>query len=222
MRKALKCKKFYWDTMVSYKYNTHVSLLLLQNESEELFFQRKTKDYPIKPFAGKLCLIGGNWTEIEDKNPKDTLIREVSEELVERNLYPFLEELINNLSPFSEYEITVPAELLGKNSPMIYIASVFSSKVKSSLELELTEGDIAKLTAPGLLNEEFSFAYGEIVNDFLVKDIAKSYPGPSIQRLGTKSLLLDYTDRDMSRYRVNPLRDNHNLADKLVFDVDKQ
>ena len=46
--------------------------------SRRLLLQRRTADYPVKAFAGGLCLFGGNWEEGEP--PRETMLRELAEE----------------------------------------------------------------------------------------------------------------------------------------------
>ena len=46
--------------------------------SRRLLLQRRTSDYPVKAFAGGLCLFGGNWEAGEP--PRETMLRELAEE----------------------------------------------------------------------------------------------------------------------------------------------
>lgn len=50
----------------------------------QIFIEAKTSDYPVKAFAGMLLCIGGNYMGTnakDDKNPHDTYVREIHEEL---------------------------------------------------------------------------------------------------------------------------------------------
>jgi len=61
-----------------------VSIISSAEDPSQIFLEIKTSDYPVKVFAGSLCLIGGNWVgeaAKADQNPLDTLRREINEEL---------------------------------------------------------------------------------------------------------------------------------------------
>lgn len=58
--------------------NRNIVECILINKKNEILLQKKTKDYPTLP-GGYWCLFGG---EIEpNENPKDTIEREIKEEL---------------------------------------------------------------------------------------------------------------------------------------------
>lgn len=46
-----------------------------------LLMQRKTPGYPFEPYVGRLALVGGGREPDEDVAPRDTLLRELHEEL---------------------------------------------------------------------------------------------------------------------------------------------
>jgi len=61
-----------------------VAIIYSKDDPSRIFLETKTSDYPVKVFAGSLCLIGGNWigeAAKADANPMETLRRELDEEL---------------------------------------------------------------------------------------------------------------------------------------------
>jgi hypothetical protein len=60
-----------------------VGIIYLLSDPRQILVEAKTPDYPVKCFAGRLLIIGGNWAgpnAIADLTPRATLIREFSEE----------------------------------------------------------------------------------------------------------------------------------------------
>lgn len=60
------------------------AIIYCAHNPSKIFIERKTDDYPVKVFAGMLCLPGGNWVgpaAKADANPLQTLKRELDEEL---------------------------------------------------------------------------------------------------------------------------------------------
>lgn len=95
------CNKTDWgDKMSKISVNNicGVSIIYSAEDPSRIFLETKTSDYPVKVFAGTLCLIGGNWVgeaAKADVNPMATLQREIDEELC---LVPLTEEQHEELS----------------------------------------------------------------------------------------------------------------------------
>ena len=74
----------------------NAAICLIRAGDSHLVWQRKTEGYPYHKMVGGLCLFGGN-KEVDDESARETLIRELQEELPEA----WGREIIGSLKPFS-------------------------------------------------------------------------------------------------------------------------
>lgn len=100
-----------------------------------VFLESKPANYHIVSFRNHLCPFGGDWGRNTrgrmDRNPKETVAREINEELsLERSLrHPLMtpsdipaladirDEILQNLTPFGDFFQIIPAKILQKSDP---------------------------------------------------------------------------------------------------------
>lgn len=116
-----------------------VAIPFRESQPWEIFAELKDGTYPW--FPNHLCFLGGNWGDapsINDKNPKDTLLREIKEELdlrkpgenylAPRNAVTILDEDVElldslvgiisaSLRPMGDYLQTIPKEVFHAQDP---------------------------------------------------------------------------------------------------------
>jgi NUDIX domain len=154
--------------------------------NREFLFQRKTSDYPVKYFAGALCLFGGN-ADPGDASPFATLERELREELPNRGVADaVLAGLVDPTGENSEGEtseshrvewwrpflIEVDREGTGRDRGYAFMCTMFHARVsRAALGLpaavETTEGTADVLNEEELTKERFAWGYGRVVSEAL-------------------------------------------------------
>eukprot|EP00933_Yihiella_yeosuensis_P009948 TRINITY_DN116154_c0_g1_i1.p1 TRINITY_DN116154_c0_g1~~TRINITY_DN116154_c0_g1_i1.p1 ORF type:complete len:251 (+),score=43.81 TRINITY_DN116154_c0_g1_i1:61-753(+) len=144
-----------------------------EGTSELYAWQRKTPGYPAECMVGALCLFGGNY-ETGDLSAKDTLIRELQEELPA----DWAKEAVATLKPFGRYVIQCPPGTWRNTGPPIcFVACIFEaflpSAVAEAKSESVEEGKLELLTKSQLLEElgdggpRFCWAYDTPFEDYL-------------------------------------------------------
>jgi len=121
----------------------HPSLLIVQKEkTNELLMSIYDNTYPLITYRNSANLIGGN-PSFKDKNPKEVLLREISEELNidSENIKNFApkedikiirESILSGIIPFSDFFFQVD-DILGGRKGYNAIGSVFYSKINNKI-----------------------------------------------------------------------------------------
>lgn len=100
-------------------------------DPSQIFMERKSDNYPLRVFRKHLCPFGGKWGGNEakkDRNTKDTVIRELTEELEFsplalphpadiKHFADLKATIVNQLVPFGDFLLNIPAAVFQKADP---------------------------------------------------------------------------------------------------------
>ena len=159
-------------------------MIIRTSPSGRFLLQRRSWDYPVKRYAGTLCLVGGNRNGIE--GPWETMRRECREELPA----PIADLVLSAAAPFKAYRITVRGGVLptgpqsslseGPRPAYVFHAAVFQAVVgdaafdraanasrHASLRMPLLEGSLEVVRPGSGGSGEMAWGYGSVLEDFL-------------------------------------------------------
>lgn len=177
-----------------------VSAAIVLSCGDHFLVQRKDSTYPVERFRGRLCLVGGSWTTAADRNPRDTALRELDEEVnprVTRRDIRFL----------GAFDIRVPAASNGLRDTWI-LNFIYALEIDSDGH-NLLEGEAAWFTWDALRTAS-TWCWGY--------DHVMAQCAPQLGRLwgavgevgvtcARRDLSdVDYTDMELDDLRLNPLR----------------
>mmetsp|Transcript_8671 Transcript_8671/g.13366 ORF Transcript_8671/g.13366 Transcript_8671/m.13366 type:complete len:230 (+) Transcript_8671:125-814(+) len=154
--------------------------------------QRKSKDYPIKPFQNSVCLFGGN-AETTDKQPMETLTRELGEELP----FDLVQSILHssNLKFFGASYNMQKAEILGKTEPYSFLCACYEARITADLlenalqKQAINEGSYALLTKEQLLEEEkYAWGYDFVMSEYFGKPVKNFCDGVTVEKVDKKKL----------------------------------
>jgi len=153
--------------------------------------QRKSRDYPIEPFRRAVCLFGGN-AEATDKEPIDTLKRELGEELPLDLVSPIL----SSLQFVGTSMNAQTAKLLGKNEPYAFMcacyeATLSAKQVKEAFQNKINdeEGSHVLLTKEQLLTEEkYAWGYDSVMSTYFGTRVKNFCNGVTVTKLSDDHL----------------------------------
>mmetsp|Transcript_21329 Transcript_21329/g.32870 ORF Transcript_21329/g.32870 Transcript_21329/m.32870 type:complete len:239 (-) Transcript_21329:490-1206(-) len=153
--------------------------------------QRKSRDYPIEPFRRAVCLFGGN-AEATDKEPLDTLKRELGEELPPDLVPPIL----STLQFVGTSMNAQTAQLLGKAEPYAFMcacyeATLSAKQVSASFQNDINdkEGSHVLLSKEELLKEEkYAWGYDSVMSTYFGSRVKHFCKGATVTKLSNDAL----------------------------------
>jgi len=150
----------------------HAAVVILrvsrfEGETPRFAWQRKTPGYPAKCMENTLCLFGGS-KEPSDTYARDTLVRELREELPEA----WREAAVESLRPYARFVIQAPSRTWrNATEKWRFVVCVFEAVLPSvSGQAGLNavfEGGWEVKTLPQIANERFCWAYDTPFYSFL-------------------------------------------------------
>ncbi len=158
-------------------------------------FQRKTSGYPVKSQIGGLCLFGGN-KEKDDNSARDTLIRELYEELPRA----WVNELCKTLQPFSRFIIHASEKVMKPRATYSFICYVYTAILSLPANVRedaVSEGSLCLKTFEELSEEPFSWSYDVVFKSYLEE--CEKCNERTVAKLGRKI----GTEEIIPRCRVN-------------------
>ena len=128
----------------------HSSVVIIESEdSGQFIFSKYDPTYRIPQFRGNINLLGGR-SDTKDAGPKETLIREVNEELCKpqedkgfaqkRDIKQLREEIIHNAEPYFDFLIICSIEREKKVDVISCYTSKISRAIFSNTSNQLRDG----------------------------------------------------------------------------------
>mmetsp|Transcript_17874 Transcript_17874/g.26444 ORF Transcript_17874/g.26444 Transcript_17874/m.26444 type:complete len:230 (+) Transcript_17874:95-784(+) len=161
-------------------------------EPTKYLVQRKSIDYPIKPFQNAVCLFGGN-AELTDKEPMETLTRELGEELPPNFVHALLHS--SNLTFLGSSMNMQTAEMLGKTEPYSFLCACYEARISlnqfqnSFPNQDINEGTHALLTKNQLLEDEkYAWGYDFIMSDYFGQPVKRFCDGVTVTKVDNDKL----------------------------------
>jgi len=190
-----------------YELDNHASVVIMRSRNGAYLFQLKTPGYPVKPFVGTLCIIGGN--AVDEKTPLETLERELYDEFDDKGIAREVFESARESKPVGDFLLTCSTKALARPRPYLFVGSVFYATLdkevdKSSHGIKLREGGTVAVAVDtkdfetGLKDEDgkgrqFCWGYDSVMSLHLRESgiavpVIRYFPGISVARLDSGPL----------------------------------
>lgn len=197
--------------MARSRYTVFGSNIIVVSRDGRMLMQRKTAGYRYTAYVGKLCLIGGGWTEPEDRNPRQTALRELAEEVRPRRLFDGADALLQYVGA---YELVVPAEISGRQplerSAARLLTFTFELVLPDFDDVRLLEGEAVVVPSTSALSEPICWGHDHIVADWAAQRWHALPALPLEERVTCAQVGTvepkDYGELDLERLRINPRR----------------
>lgn len=117
----------------------YVGSAVILRSGRALLMQRKTAGYPFEAYVGRTTLVGGVWSSVSDASPRETMVRELREELRSAEL---LETAVSGLQFFGgfDYRLGRLQDERGAFWSRSYIYEVSVDEPAALADAELAEG----------------------------------------------------------------------------------
>jgi hypothetical protein len=184
--------------------------VVVLNAGSQLLMQRKTEGYPIEEYVDRLALIGGSWTHPEDASPRETLRRELDEELASDALHEAIDKRLAFLVAF-DFELP---ELRSEKDDSFWARTfVFASSPGREFretDAELHEGEGVIVDTPEQLDSRLCWGHEHALAHFGAR-AGLDFPNLPVPEASARLVGRDepasYEEFDLDALVNNPLSD---------------
>ncbi len=183
--------------------------VVILNAGSQLLLQRKTEGYPIDVYVDRLALVGGTWSTADDQSPRETVRRELDEELASDALYEAIQKRIAFLVTF-DFELPE----LRQNSESFWARTfVFAASPGREFresDAQLDEGEGVVIESPEHLDDSLCWGHGHALAHFGAR-AGLDFPNLPVPEASARLVGRDepesYDDFDLDSLVNNPRRD---------------
>eukprot|EP00957_Ditylum_brightwellii_P115002 8772130-Ditylum_brightwellii.AAC.1 len=156
-------------------------------QDDKYLVQLKSRDYPITAFQEAVCLFGGNVKQ-DDAGPKQTLLRELSEELPES----LVDAVIPSLQFIGTTMNSQTAEVVEKPEPYAFMCACYEATISSDeipSKFKGSEGNYALLTKEQLvMDHTYAWGYDHVMSSYFGEPVKNMCEGVSVTKLSNERL----------------------------------
>lgn len=189
----------------------YFGVAVLVRSGDSLLLQRKTPGYPLADYVGRHTLIGGFWSTDRDQSPRETMRREVREEIRPDELCRAVDE---GLEFFAGLDYRLP-ELDDEGEPFWTRAYVYEVDIRGRFDLakaELLEGEAVYVEHIAGFQGRFCWGHDHTLSRWgdrrETAEVGTPEGGTETSRIATLEEPGAYTEIDRTNLLHDPTRDH--------------
>lgn len=189
----------------------YFGVAVLVRSGDSLLLQRKTPGYPIAAYVGRYTLIGGFWSTDRDRSPRETMRREIREEIRPDELWRAVEA---GLEFFGGLDYRLP-ELDDDAGPFWTRAYVYEVDLRGRFDLaeaELLEGEAVYVEEIAEFQGRFCWGHDHTLSRWAARrdigEIGSPEGGTETSHLAAPEEPGAYAEIDRANLLHDPTRDH--------------